>query len=49
MLDDVTTAIGTGVASLVTEIPLVLAIAIPVAVTFWAAPKLVGLLRRTAK
>lgn len=48
-LDGVTSLISTGVSDLVTQIPLILAVAVPVALAFWGAPKLIGLLRRTAK
>lgn len=48
-MDAVTTTIGTALADLSEQIPLVLAVALPIALLMWAAPKLVGFAKRVVK
>lgn len=48
-LDGVTTAINTAIADLMVQAPLVIVTGLGVAMIWWGAPKLVGLLKRIAK
>lgn len=48
-MDGVVTAITTGVADLTDAAPAVIGIGVGIAVLFWGAPKLIGLLKRTSK
>lgn len=48
-MDGVTTAITAGAADLTAETPAIIALGVGIAVIFWGAPKLIGLLKRTSK
>lgn len=48
-MTEVVTAITTEVADLTTAAPGIIAVGVGIAVLFWGAPKLIGLLKRTSK